>query len=126
MLNMSFIVRKPTFWFPTWSDTNQGVHLKKMARGCREAELRTTKLICVFVFAYVKRWFSHDAAQLLIVKFPITFYIAKQQSQLPGLGPLIIIPGGILGRNPGGGMFIPGGGPPGWPGGGTEKKQCGP
>ena len=24
----------------------------------------TAKLICVFVFAYAKRWFSHDAAQL--------------------------------------------------------------
>ena len=23
----------------------------------------TAKLICVFVFAYAKRWFSHDAAQ---------------------------------------------------------------
>ena len=25
----------------------------------------TAKLICVFVFAYAKSWFSHDAAQLL-------------------------------------------------------------
>ena len=25
----------------------------------------TGKLICVFVFAYAKRWFSHDAAQLI-------------------------------------------------------------
>ena len=24
----------------------------------------TAKLICVFVFAYVKYWFSHDAAQM--------------------------------------------------------------
>ena len=24
----------------------------------------TAKLICVFVFAYAKRWFSHDVAQL--------------------------------------------------------------
>ena len=24
----------------------------------------TAKLICVFVFAYAKRWFSHDAAQM--------------------------------------------------------------
>ena len=24
----------------------------------------TAKLICVFVFAYAKRWFSHDAAHL--------------------------------------------------------------
>ena len=24
----------------------------------------TTKLICVFVFAYAKCWFSHDAAQI--------------------------------------------------------------
>ena len=25
----------------------------------------TAKLICVFVFAYAKRWFSHDAAQMM-------------------------------------------------------------
>ena len=25
-------MRKPTFWFPTWSDTNQAVQLQKMAR----------------------------------------------------------------------------------------------
>ena len=24
----------------------------------------TAKLICVFVFGYAKRWFSHDAAQM--------------------------------------------------------------
>ena len=27
----------------------------------------TAKLICVFVFAYAKRWFSHDAAHLNMV-----------------------------------------------------------
>ena len=26
-------MRKPTFWFPTMSDTNQAVQLQKMARG---------------------------------------------------------------------------------------------
>ena len=25
-------MRKPTFWFPTWSYTNQAVQLQKMAR----------------------------------------------------------------------------------------------
>ena len=29
---MSRIMRKPTFWFPTWSDTNRAVQLQKMAR----------------------------------------------------------------------------------------------
>ena len=28
---MSRDVRKPTFWFPTWSNTNQAVQLQKMA-----------------------------------------------------------------------------------------------
>ena len=28
----------------------------------------TAKLICVFVFAYAKCWFSHDAAQIIIAK----------------------------------------------------------
>ena len=31
-LDMKRIVRKPTFLFPTWSDTNQAVQLQKMAR----------------------------------------------------------------------------------------------
>ena len=29
---LSRVMRKPTFWFPTWSDTNQAVQLHKMAR----------------------------------------------------------------------------------------------
>ena len=28
-------MRKPTFLFPTWSDTNQAVKLQKMARGLK-------------------------------------------------------------------------------------------
>ena len=34
-IKMSRIMRKPTFWFPTWSDTNQAVQLQKMARGLK-------------------------------------------------------------------------------------------
>ena len=78
-------MRKPTFWFPTCSDTNQAVQLQKMARGlkfcvkeveglyypCSENkgadQLRgsfavTAKLICVFVFTYAKSRFSHNEA----------------------------------------------------------------
>ena len=29
----------------------------------------TAKLICVFVFAYANRWFSHDAAQVFKVSY---------------------------------------------------------
>ena len=59
-LHKSHIMRKPTFWFPTWSDTNQAVQLQKrleildfglhylcsenkganQLRGNREADLR--------------------------------------------------------------------------------------
>ena len=28
-------MRKSMFWFPTWSDTNRAVKLKKMARGLK-------------------------------------------------------------------------------------------
>ena len=28
-------MRKPIFWFPTWSDTNQAVQLQKIARGLK-------------------------------------------------------------------------------------------
>ena len=31
----SHVMRKPTFWFPTWSDTNQAVQPQKMARGLK-------------------------------------------------------------------------------------------
>ena len=81
--NLSRVMRKPTFWFQTWSDTNRAVQPQKMARGfgfrkywdcsIRVAKTKalisfavTAKLICVFVFAYAKRWFSRDAAQFYI------------------------------------------------------------
>ena len=32
---MSRVMRKPMFWFLTWSDTNQVVQLLKMARGLK-------------------------------------------------------------------------------------------
>ena len=62
-------MRKPTFRFPTWSDTNQAVQVQKMVRtwnfGLRKKSrvAKTKALICVFVLAYAKRWFSHDEAQ---------------------------------------------------------------
>ena len=28
-------MRKPTFWYPTWSDTNHAVQLQKMAKGLK-------------------------------------------------------------------------------------------
>ena len=33
--NMSLVMRKPTFWFPTLSDTNQAVQLQKMVRSLK-------------------------------------------------------------------------------------------
>ena len=32
---MSRVARKPTFWFPTWFDTDQTVQVQKMARGLK-------------------------------------------------------------------------------------------
>ena len=34
-MQLSRVIRKPTFWFPTWSDTNQAVQLQKVARGLK-------------------------------------------------------------------------------------------
>ena len=34
-------------------------------KGADQLRAVTAKLICVFVFAYAKRWFSHDAAQII-------------------------------------------------------------
>ena len=31
-VHLSSVMRKPTFWFTTWSDTNQAVQLQKMVR----------------------------------------------------------------------------------------------
>ena len=33
--NISRDMRKQTFWFPTWSNTNQTAQLQKMARGLK-------------------------------------------------------------------------------------------
>ena len=77
-------MRKPTFWFPTWSDTNQAVQLQKMDRGlklriskveglyypCRENKGADQfgggycEAVLRFVFAYAKCWSSHDAAHV--------------------------------------------------------------
>ena len=35
LYQMSHVMRKPTFCFPTWSDTNQAVQLQKIARGLK-------------------------------------------------------------------------------------------
>ena len=71
---LSSVMRKQTFWYPTWSDTNQAVQPQKMAsgltlveelyylcsenkdadqlRGYREADLRLCFRICkMFVFS---------------------------------------------------------------------------
>ena len=83
--NLSRIMRKPTFWFSTWSDENQAVQSRKTARdlkfrmyeveglyypcsenkdadqlrGYREADLCLCFRIC-------NVGFSHDAAHLFI------------------------------------------------------------
>ena len=80
-------MRKSVSGFPTRSHTNRAVQPQKMARGlifpikieegshyhvaktkrlisCA-VRLVTAQRICVFVFAYVKSRFSHDAAQMV-------------------------------------------------------------
>ena len=69
-------MRKPTFWFPTWSDIKQTAQLQKMAGDLEFriekveglyylcSENKGAKLSPVFVFAYAKCWFSHDVAQI--------------------------------------------------------------
>ena len=70
--NLSLVVRKPVFGFPTRSDTNRAVQLQKMARGLQfriykigglyylrsENKGADQLLICVFVFEYAKKVFS--------------------------------------------------------------------
>ena len=45
--HLSRVMRKPTFWFPTWSDTNQAVQLQKMARGLKFWIKKVKGLDCV-------------------------------------------------------------------------------
>ena len=73
---MSHVMRKPMLWFPTWSDTNQAVQLKKMARGLK---FRIQKVEGLYYLCSENKgadqlrgsnreadlrlcWFSHDAA----------------------------------------------------------------
>ena len=69
---MNRVMRTPTFWFPTWFDTNQAVQPQKMARGLKFRIKKVERLYylfsenkAVFVFAYAKGWFSHDAARIV-------------------------------------------------------------
>ena len=64
---------KPTMWFPHRSDTNPVVqeagNLEELYYLCSENKgvnsfAVTSKLICVFVFAYAKCLFSNDASQI--------------------------------------------------------------
>ena len=39
--------------------------------------IRVAKMICVFVFAYADRWFSHEAAQITVVALITEKYAVK-------------------------------------------------
>ena len=45
--HLSRVMRKPTFWFLTWSDTNQAVQLLKMARGWKFRIYKVEGLYCL-------------------------------------------------------------------------------
>ena len=45
-LNLSRVMRKPTFWFPTWSDTNQSVQPQKMASGLKFRNEKVEGCLC--------------------------------------------------------------------------------
>ena len=40
----------------------------------------TAKLICIFVFAYAKRWFSHDAAHIFECQITPIFVYSSESS----------------------------------------------
>ena len=63
-------MRKQTMWFSNRSNTNQAVQSGNIARSLkfrsgkkRNCTIQVAKTK-VFVFAYAKCWFSHDAAQI--------------------------------------------------------------
>ena len=76
-------MRKPMFWYPTWSDTNQAVQLQKMARGLKFRIWKVEGFYYLFsenkgadqlrgyckadlrlCFHIHKCWFSHDVAHM--------------------------------------------------------------
>ena len=66
-------MRKPTFWFPTWSDTNQAVQLHKMARGmkCRIYKVEGLYYLCSEnKGADQLRGYLKIIAKLLTILFP--------------------------------------------------------
>ena len=94
---LSHVMRKSTGWFPNRSDTILAVQGQKMTKGrefwiCKVEELYypgrekkalisfavIAKLICPFVSAYAKCWFSYDAAQLSII---VTYWRADGRGQ---------------------------------------------
>ena len=74
--SMSLIVRKPVFWV-----SNQVPH-KQGCRATQDGQRLEISLICVFVSAYAKCWFSHDAAQTC-------FCPCKHQRHVSAFGSLI-------------------------------------
>ena len=79
---LSRVMRKPTFWFPTWSDTNPAVQLQKMVR-CLKVRIQKVEgsyyLCCenkdadqlrgsASLFSHMQNaGFSHDAAQFRLL-----------------------------------------------------------
>ena len=76
-------VRKPVFGVWTRSDTNRAVLPQKMASGlkfwsdCTMYKIKAliscivnVQLICAFVFAYAKSWFSQEPAHLTLIQNP--------------------------------------------------------
>ena len=72
--------------FRTRSNTHRPVISQKKARSlkfqekgdCNICVEKTKALICAFVFALAKLWFSHDEAHILyILKFSCDFYFTN-------------------------------------------------
>ena len=56
---MSRVMRKPTFWFPTRSDTNQALQLQKMARVLKFQNKKVLLLVWVEALRPSQQCFSH-------------------------------------------------------------------
>ena len=95
--HLSRLMGKPTMWFLNRSDTNRFKHRRwleaekfgfRKKRNCtiRVAKTKalisfavTAKLICVFVFAYADRGFSHEAAHLSCLYSKVLVYAAQHK-----------------------------------------------
>ena len=72
-------MRKPAFWFSTWSDTNQAVQQRKMAGGLINSDLGSRGVVLSMLHAKRSFVFPYWLFQMRYLIRKPSFCIFKQQ-----------------------------------------------